>query len=61
MTGKSGLTAHIDVYAFAISCIELLTKGGVPWPLADDESVRHFVLSKCYRFLLENPADPDAL
>ena len=45
MAGQSELTQQIDVYAFAICCIEVLTKGGLPWPLADDDAVRHFVLS----------------
>lgn len=46
MSGDSNLTPQIDVYAFAISCIELLTKGGVPWPLASDDTIRYFVLSE---------------
>lgn len=44
MSGQSGLTHEIDVYAFAITCVELLTKGALPWPLADDDAVRYFVL-----------------
>lgn len=44
MAGQSQLTAEMDVYAFAISCIEILTMGRVPWPLMDDSAVRHFVL-----------------
>lgn len=40
----SSLTPQVDVYAFAISCVELLTKGSVPWFMANDEAVRHFVL-----------------
>ncbi|KIP06901.1 hypothetical protein PHLGIDRAFT_106442 [Phlebiopsis gigantea 11061_1 CR5-6] len=43
MAGQSKLTTEVDVYAFAITCIEILTKGGVPWPLADDNAVRNFV------------------
>ena len=46
MSGQSNLTQEIDVYAFAITVVELLTKGALPWPLADDETVRHFVLRK---------------
>lgn len=45
MAGESTLTQAIDVYAFAISCIEILTKGGMPWHSSDDEAVRYFVLS----------------
>lgn len=47
MAGQNKLTHEVDIYAFAITCIELLTKGAVPWPLADDNAVRHFVLGKC--------------
>jgi serine/threonine protein kinase len=46
MTGQSKLTPAIDVYAFAISCIEILTKGDLPWSHMDDDSVRYFSLSK---------------
>ena len=51
MLGQSQLTQQIDVYAFAILCVEILTKGGLPWPLADDNSVRHLVLSM-YLFII---------
>ena len=44
MAGTSNLTQAIDVYAFAITCVELLTQGGVPWPYNDDNDVRRFVL-----------------
>lgn len=44
MSGLSDLTQQIDVYAFAITCVELLTKGALPWAMADDDAVRHFVL-----------------
>ena len=46
MGGHSGLTQQVDVYAFAITCVELLTKGKLPWPMADDDAVRYFVLRK---------------
>ena len=46
LEGASTLTQATDVYAFAILCIEVLGMGQVPWCLDDDESVRHFVLSK---------------
>lgn len=46
LEGASTLTQATDVYAFAILCIEVLAMGQVPWCLDDDESVRHFVLSK---------------
>ena len=44
MSGIGGLTHEVDVYAFAITCVELLTKGKLPWPMADDDAVRYFVL-----------------
>ena len=46
MSGMSGLTQEVDVYAFGITCVELLTKGALPWPMADDDAVRQFVLRK---------------
>lgn len=45
MSGHSQLTTEMDVYSFAICCIEILTMGKMPWPLMDDDAVRHFVLS----------------
>jgi Protein tyrosine kinase. len=38
----------MDVYAYAITCVEVLTMGRMPWPLMDDEAVRHFVLSSVF-------------
>jgi len=45
MRGDGTLAPEVDVYAFAILCVEILMRGGLPWPAADDNSVRHFVLS----------------
>lgn len=45
MIGLSGLTPAVDVYAFAICCVEVMANGALPWPHADDDAVRHFVLS----------------
>jgi abelson tyrosine-protein kinase 1 len=42
--GQDKLTWQVDSYAFGICCIEILQKGGVPWPLNDEYSVRRFVL-----------------
>lgn len=44
MSGLSPLTTAIDVYAYAISCIEILSMGGIPWPFMDNDAVRQFVL-----------------
>ncbi|EPQ50917.1 hypothetical protein GLOTRDRAFT_66644 [Gloeophyllum trabeum ATCC 11539] len=49
MAGGSQLTQEMDVYAFAICCIEILGHGRLPWALADDDSVRHFVLERHMR------------
>ncbi|KAK7677870.1 hypothetical protein QCA50_019182 [Cerrena zonata] len=49
MWGQSQLTQQVDVYAFAMVCVEILTKGGLPWPLVDDDTVRHFVLRENMR------------
>lgn len=46
--GLSELTPEVDVYAFAMTCIEILSMGRVPWSLVGDDSVRHFVLSTCW-------------
>ena len=46
MTGSnSKFLAPMDVYAFAICCVEILDKGRLPWPLLDDDAVRRLVLS----------------
>ncbi|KAH9915441.1 uncharacterized protein BXZ73DRAFT_106170 [Epithele typhae] len=39
MAGLSGLTQAVDLYAFAITCVELLTKGALPWSMADDDAL----------------------
>ncbi|KAF8268212.1 kinase-like domain-containing protein, partial [Lactarius quietus] len=46
MEGAETLTTAMDVYAFAICCWEILNMGALPWPLMDDNAVRHFVLNK---------------
>ena len=45
MAGQNQLTTEIDVYAYAVCCVEILTMGSLPWPLMDDDAVRYFVLS----------------
>lgn len=55
MAGQSQLSQEIDVWAFAICCTEILTMGRIPWPLHDDDSVRHFVLSSLGPCLLSKP------
>ncbi|KAJ7091133.1 hypothetical protein C8R44DRAFT_412775 [Mycena epipterygia] len=43
MSGHSQLTTAMDVYGFAMCCVEILTMGRIPWPLSNDDDVRHFV------------------
>ena len=45
MSGQNQeMTPAVDVWAFAITCSEILTMGRLPWPLMDDIAVRYFVL-----------------
>ncbi|KAF8957371.1 kinase-like domain-containing protein, partial [Flammula alnicola] len=44
MSGASPLTPEVDVWAFSITCVEILTMGRIPWPLEDDDTVRDLVL-----------------
>ncbi len=46
MAGKIQMAAADDVWAFSICCVEILSMGRMPWPLMDDNAVRHFVLRK---------------
>lgn len=43
--GNDKFLAAMDVYAFAMCCVEILNKGNLPWPLLDDDAVRSIVLS----------------
>ncbi|KZT21885.1 hypothetical protein NEOLEDRAFT_1072805 [Neolentinus lepideus HHB14362 ss-1] len=49
MAGENELTPEMDVYSFAICCIEILGHGKLPWAMADDDSVRHYVLERNMR------------
>ena len=46
MGGHSGFTRQVEVCAFATTCVELLTMGKLPWPMADDDATSYFVLCK---------------
>jgi serine/threonine protein kinase len=50
MAGLTQLTTEMDVYSFAITCVEILSMGRMPWPLMDDDTVRHFVTSSSLSF-----------
>ncbi|KAF5376712.1 hypothetical protein D9615_007795 [Tricholomella constricta] len=56
MSGHSLLTKKIDIYAFAMCCVEVLTMGSIPWPTMNDEAVRRHVLDEQGR-----PPFPDGL
>ncbi|KAJ7079089.1 hypothetical protein B0H15DRAFT_520827 [Mycena belliarum] len=43
MCGQCQLTTAMDVYSFAMCCVEILSMGRIPWPLSNDSDVRHFV------------------
>jgi hypothetical protein len=43
MAGHCQLTTAMDVYSYAMCCVEILTMGRIPWPLSNDDDVRHFV------------------
>ncbi|KAJ7194851.1 hypothetical protein GGX14DRAFT_377636 [Mycena pura] len=45
MRGSDELTPEMDVYAYAICCIEILLMGRLPWPLMSDGDVRNFILT----------------
>ncbi|KAJ7163568.1 hypothetical protein C8R43DRAFT_285859 [Mycena crocata] len=43
MSGHCQLTTAMDVYGFAMCCVEILAMGRIPWPLSNDDDVRYFV------------------
>ncbi|THU93427.1 kinase-like protein [Dendrothele bispora CBS 962.96] len=44
MAERSLLTKENDVYAFGITCVEILTMGSLPWPMIPDNLVRERVI-----------------
>ena len=44
MRGPSHLTKEMDIYSFAITCIEVLNWGALPWAYVNDFTIRHLVL-----------------
>ncbi|EEB89696.1 hypothetical protein MPER_12179 [Moniliophthora perniciosa FA553] len=56
MSGRSLLTKENDVYAYAITLVEILTMGSLPWPTLPDDLVRKGVLERD-----ERPDYPDDL
>lgn len=53
MQGLSDLTPAVDIYAFSITCVEVLNMGQMPWSLVDDNAVQFIVLKED-----ERPAIP---
>ncbi|KAK7049892.1 hypothetical protein VNI00_005322 [Paramarasmius palmivorus] len=48
MRGRSLLTKENDVYAYAITLVEILLMGSLPWPNMPDDLVKVEVLGKSY-------------
>ncbi|TFK19552.1 TKL/TKL-ccin protein kinase [Coprinopsis marcescibilis] len=47
LEGEGELTRETDVYAFAITCVEIITLGKLPWSsLFADEAIRSMILNK---------------
>ncbi|KAH7104572.1 hypothetical protein BKA62DRAFT_468969 [Auriculariales sp. MPI-PUGE-AT-0066] len=61
MDGEGELTPAADVYAFAISCVEIMTCGEVPWSRIDDFSVRNLVINLDKRPTLPHTPDAEAV
>ncbi|KIJ58311.1 hypothetical protein HYDPIDRAFT_90991 [Hydnomerulius pinastri MD-312] len=49
LLGDNQLTAAVDVYAFAICCVEILGMGDLPWARLDDSTVASLVLGEKQR------------
>ncbi|KAJ7072080.1 hypothetical protein C8F01DRAFT_1361505 [Mycena amicta] len=52
MLGHGQLTTAMDVYSYAMCCVEILTMGKIPWPVSNDDDVRHFVTKEQSRPLV---------
>lgn len=48
MSGRNDLTMEMDIYAYAISCVEILTMGELPWGRIDDAVLIRFVLGASF-------------
>ncbi|KAF9069964.1 kinase-like domain-containing protein [Rhodocollybia butyracea] len=46
MSGRGFISKGNDVYAFAITCIEIVTMGSLPWPMKPDDVVKTIVLEQ---------------
>ena len=41
------LTYQVDIYAYAIVCVEIFGEGGLPWGIVDDDAYRRLVIGVC--------------
>ncbi|KAF9218645.1 hypothetical protein BS17DRAFT_720020, partial [Gyrodon lividus] len=55
LLGDNELTNAVDVYAFAICCVEILGMGDLPWGMLDDAAVASLVMDKDQRPPLPRP------
>ncbi|KAF9070422.1 kinase-like domain-containing protein [Rhodocollybia butyracea] len=46
MSGRGFISKENDVYAFAITCVEIVTMGSLPWPTKPDDVVKIIVLEQ---------------
>ncbi|KAJ4471561.1 kinase-like domain-containing protein [Lentinula aciculospora] len=46
MSERSLISKENDVYAFAITCVEIVTMGSLPWPMIADDVVKDLVLKE---------------
>jgi len=44
LAGTNAITSATDVYAYAITCVEVLNRGELPWRFTDDHTIRKLVL-----------------
>ena len=55
--GHNSMTQQMDVYAFAICCVEILDMGGMPWKHHDDSAVVRFVYGVFVSYIRVHPAN----
>ncbi|KAH6893995.1 TKL/TKL-ccin protein kinase [Coprinopsis sp. MPI-PUGE-AT-0042] len=54
LEGATELTREVDVYAFAIACVEIINMGRLPWgTFLEDEIIRNMVLKENSRPVLD--------
>jgi len=47
LNGEEGdLTTAVDVYAFSITCIEIMSMGNLPWGSMEDTLLSHRIVGK---------------